>query len=124
LFLKFALAVLGLVVLEVYGPFLKRAIPCGVRSFAACVNLCAKRMPSRKRVMIALGTVFVVECITIKRGLGHHVVARGHGRSSVFQNEEGCEKFFVRCDMTEEFPFLVTKMTPYYVSINLTNEEI
>jgi hypothetical protein len=24
------------------------------------------------------------------------------------------EKFFVRCDMTEEFPFLVTKMSPYY----------
>jgi len=25
------------------------------------------------------------------------------------------EKFFVRCDMTEEFPFLVTNMSPYYV---------
>lgn len=24
------------------------------------------------------------------------------------------EKFFVRCDLTEEFPFLVTKMSPYY----------
>ena len=24
------------------------------------------------------------------------------------------EKYFVRCDMTEEFPFLVTKMSPYY----------
>ena len=24
------------------------------------------------------------------------------------------EKFFVRCDMTEEFPFLVTKLAPYY----------
>lgn len=24
------------------------------------------------------------------------------------------EKFFVRCDMSEEFPFLVTKMSPYY----------
>jgi PatG Domain len=24
------------------------------------------------------------------------------------------EKFFVRCDVTEEFPFLVTKMSPYY----------
>ncbi len=24
------------------------------------------------------------------------------------------EKFFVRCDMTEEFPFLVKKMSPYY----------
>jgi hypothetical protein len=24
------------------------------------------------------------------------------------------EKFFCRCDMTEEFPFLVTKMSPYY----------
>ncbi|OOO02161.1 MAG: hypothetical protein USCGTAYLOR_01609 [Chromatiales bacterium USCg_Taylor] len=24
------------------------------------------------------------------------------------------EKFFVRCDVTEEFPFLVTKFSPYY----------
>jgi len=24
------------------------------------------------------------------------------------------EKYFVRVDMTEEFPFLVTKMAPYY----------
>jgi hypothetical protein len=24
------------------------------------------------------------------------------------------EKFFVRCDVTEEFPFLVTKMSPFY----------
>jgi hypothetical protein len=24
------------------------------------------------------------------------------------------EKFFVRCDVTEQFPFLVTKMSPYY----------
>jgi hypothetical protein len=24
------------------------------------------------------------------------------------------EKYFVRCDVTEEFPFLVTKMSPYY----------
>jgi len=24
------------------------------------------------------------------------------------------EKSFVRCGMTEEFPFLVTKMSPYY----------
>jgi PatG C-terminal len=24
------------------------------------------------------------------------------------------EKFFVRVDVTEEFPFLVTKLTPYY----------
>jgi hypothetical protein len=24
------------------------------------------------------------------------------------------EKFFTRCDVTEEFPFLVTKMSPYY----------
>jgi hypothetical protein len=23
-------------------------------------------------------------------------------------------KSFVRCDMTEEFPFLVTKLSPYY----------
>jgi PatG Domain len=25
-----------------------------------------------------------------------------------------CEKYFVRVDVTEEFPFLVTKMSPYY----------
>jgi hypothetical protein len=24
------------------------------------------------------------------------------------------EKFFTRCDVTEEFPFLITKMSPYY----------
>jgi hypothetical protein len=24
------------------------------------------------------------------------------------------EKFFVRVDVTEEFPFLVTKLSPYY----------
>ena len=24
------------------------------------------------------------------------------------------EKFFTRVDVTEEFPFLVTKMSPYY----------
>jgi hypothetical protein len=30
------------------------------------------------------------------------------------RNTHFTEKFFVRCDMTEEFPFLVTKMSPYY----------
>jgi hypothetical protein len=30
------------------------------------------------------------------------------------RNTDYTEKFFVRCDMTEEFPFLVTKMAPYY----------
>ena len=25
-----------------------------------------------------------------------------------------CEKFFVRVDVTEEFPFLVTRLSPYY----------
>ena len=24
------------------------------------------------------------------------------------------EKYFTRCDVTEEFPFLVTKMSPYF----------
>jgi hypothetical protein len=24
------------------------------------------------------------------------------------------EKFFTRCDITEQYPFLVTKMSPYY----------
>ena len=30
------------------------------------------------------------------------------------RNTDFTEKFFVRCDMTEKFPFLVTKMSPYY----------
>ena len=30
------------------------------------------------------------------------------------RNTDYTEKFFVRCDVTEEFPFLVTKMSPYY----------
>jgi hypothetical protein len=30
------------------------------------------------------------------------------------RNTDFTEKFFVRCDLTEEFPFLVTKMSPYY----------
>lgn len=30
------------------------------------------------------------------------------------RNTDYTEKFFVRCDMTEEFPFLVTKLSPYY----------
>lgn len=30
------------------------------------------------------------------------------------RNSDFTEKFFVRCDITEEFPFLVTKMSPYY----------
>jgi hypothetical protein len=30
------------------------------------------------------------------------------------RNTDFTEKFFVRCDITEEFPFLVTKMSPYY----------
>jgi hypothetical protein len=30
------------------------------------------------------------------------------------RNTDFTEKFFVRSDMTEEFPFLVTKMSPYY----------
>ena len=30
------------------------------------------------------------------------------------RNTDFTEKFSVRCDMTEEFPFLVTKMSPYY----------
>jgi hypothetical protein len=31
------------------------------------------------------------------------------------RNTDFTEKFFVRVDVTEEFPFLVTKMSPYYV---------
>jgi len=30
------------------------------------------------------------------------------------RNTDFTEKFFVRCDVTEEFPFLVAKMSPYY----------
>jgi hypothetical protein len=30
------------------------------------------------------------------------------------RNTDYTEKFFVRCDVTDEFPFLVTKMSPYY----------
>jgi hypothetical protein len=30
------------------------------------------------------------------------------------RNTDFTEKFFVRCDVTEEFPFLVTKMSPYF----------
>lgn len=30
------------------------------------------------------------------------------------RNTDFTEKFFVRCDMTEEFPFLVTKLSAYY----------
>jgi hypothetical protein len=30
------------------------------------------------------------------------------------RNTDVTEKFFVRVDVTEEFPFLVTKMSPYY----------
>ena len=30
------------------------------------------------------------------------------------RNTDFTEKYFVRCDMTEEFPFLVTKISPYY----------
>jgi len=30
------------------------------------------------------------------------------------RNTDFTEKFLVRCDVTEEFPFLVTKMSPYY----------
>jgi hypothetical protein len=29
-------------------------------------------------------------------------------------NRVECEKFFVRVDVTEEFPFLVTRLSPYY----------
>ena len=30
------------------------------------------------------------------------------------RNTDVTEQFFVRVDVTEEFPFLVTKMSPYY----------
>ena len=30
------------------------------------------------------------------------------------RNTDVTEKFFVRVDVTEEFPFLVTKLSPYY----------
>ena len=34
--------------------------------------------------------------------------------SYTHRNTDYTEKYFVRCDVTEEFPFLVTKMSPYY----------
>jgi len=34
--------------------------------------------------------------------------------SYTHRNTDMTEKFFVRVDVTEEFPFLVTKMSPYY----------
>jgi PatG Domain len=34
--------------------------------------------------------------------------------SYVNRNTDYAEKYFVRCDITEEFPFLVTKMAPYF----------
>jgi hypothetical protein len=30
------------------------------------------------------------------------------------RNTDFTEKFFVRVDVTEEFPFLATKLSPYY----------
>jgi hypothetical protein len=36
------------------------------------------------------------------------------------RNTDFTEKFLVRVDVTEEFPFLVTKLSPYY-DLNLTN---
>ena len=30
------------------------------------------------------------------------------------RNTDYTEKYFVRCDVTEEFPYLVTKLSPYY----------
>jgi hypothetical protein len=30
------------------------------------------------------------------------------------RNTDVTEKYFVRVDVTEEFPFLATKMSPYY----------
>jgi PatG C-terminal len=36
------------------------------------------------------------------------------------RNTDFTEKFFVRVDVTEEFPFLVTKLSPYY-DLNLAN---
>jgi hypothetical protein len=30
------------------------------------------------------------------------------------RNTDVVEKFFTRVDVTEEFPFLVTKLSPYY----------
>jgi hypothetical protein len=38
--------------------------------------------------------------------------ARIYRRGHTFPGEE--EKFFARVDVTEEFPYLVTKMSPYY----------
>ena len=39
------------------------------------------------------------------------------------RNTDFTEKFFVRVDVTEEFPFLVTKMSPLLRPLNLTNRK-
>ena len=39
----------------------------------------------------------------------------GRGRLSYAnRSTDFTEKFFVRVDVTEEFPFLVTRLSPYY----------
>nr|WP_211167669.1 hypothetical protein [Pseudanabaena yagii] len=35
-------------------------------------------------------------------------------KATTKRNTDFTEEFFVRLDVTEEFPFLVTKLSPYY----------
>ena len=48
--------------------------------------------------------------------LGHQDVPTMIGKP----NTDFTEKFFVRWEKTEDFPFLLTKLSPYYESLNLT----
>jgi hypothetical protein len=39
------------------------------------------------------------------------ILVRGQYAAVTSRNMDYTEKYFVRCDMTEEFPFLVTKLS-------------
>jgi hypothetical protein len=42
------------------------------------------------------------------------LMAMTRGRAELVVGLGGGEKYLVRVDVTDEFPFLVTKMSPYY----------
>jgi hypothetical protein len=48
------------------------------------------------------------------RRVFHHVGDYGLGLIRPSGNTDYAERYFVRCEVTEEFPFLATKMSPYY----------
>ena len=53
-----------------------------------------------------------VEVLPAPLGSGRNIVDIVFAYTN--RNTDFTEKFFVRCDVTEEFPFLVTKLSPYY----------